>query len=441
MMPNRRLGMKRVAELALIVAVAGFATAVLISCEYFDPLDPLSRGPRDSESTNMWTKFIISSIEGTGNGDDAATCIQQTKDQGFIITGYMQSKVGTDYNVWLVKTDSHGNEEWDMTYGGGGNDRAFYVEQTSDEGYIVVGYKEFDRGGGAWDADLWLFKVKPDAQGPGVMDWERLYGESGIDEEGYCVRCTDDGGYIITGSKVDSGAGFDCLWLIKTDAAGNLDPAWNSNPNTFWGTATTYGACVSQTEPDNGYIAAGASYLDTSHDAYLIKTDGAGSLSPMWATNPLAFGAADEPDYAYYVQQTFDGGYILAGETRSFGAAGMDALVIKLDAYGNLDSQWETNPKTFHSPNDSGGHDRANCIQQASDGGYVLAGMTHGNDQDAWLVKMDASGNMLWEKYFGGDGHDEASSVRETVDGGYILAGMTNSYPGGFNMYLAYYKP
>lgn len=420
----------------MVVALASLTAVALISCEYFDPFDPLSRGPREPESTITWTRVITPSLGGAPAGDEAGMCVQQTKDGGFIIAGYMQSRVGANYDVWLVKTDSFGNVEWDEGYGGEGNDRAFYVEQTPDEGYIVVGYKQFDRGGGTWDADLWLFKVKPDDQGQGEMAWEQVYGDSGTDEEGACVRPTDDGGYIITGQKMDTDVGFECLWLIKTDAAGNLDPAWDPNPKIFWGTATTFGDCVSQTEPDEGYVVVGAS----SNDAYLIKTDDAGILDPAWAANPQAFGTPDEPDFAYYVQQTSDGGYILAGETRSFGAAGMDALVIKLDASGNMDSQWE-NPKTFHIANDTAGDDRANCIQQTSDRGYILAGMTHYQDQDVWLVKMDAFGNMLWDECFGGAGHDEAKSVRETDDGGYILAGLTNSYPGGFNLYLVFYKP
>lgn len=441
MKPNRWLGANRVVGIVLVVALASLTAVALTSCEYFDPLDPLSRGPGEHDSTTTWTRVITPSLSSGGNGDEAGMCVQQTEDNGFIIAGYMQSRVGANYDVWLVKTDSLGYVEWDVRYGEGGNDKAFYVEQTPDGGYIVVGFKGFDRGGGAWDADLWLFKIKPDDQGQGEMDWEQVYGDSGTDEEGACVRCTDDGGYIITGRKMDSVLDYDRLWLIKTDAAGNLDPSWDPNPKLFGGSATTFGECVSRTEPDEGYVVAGASWLDNSDNAYIIKTDDAGNLDPAWATNPQAFGTPDEPDFAYYVQQTSDGGYILAGETRSFGAAGMDALVIKLDASGNLDNQWAGNPQSLHNAPDDNGDDRASCIQQTSDGGYILAGMTHFNDQDAWLVKMDAFGNMLWNECFGGEGHDEAKSVRETDDGGYILAGLTNSYPGSFNLYLVYYKP
>ena len=445
MMPNRRLGMKRVAELALIVAVAGFAAAVLISCEYFDPLDPLSRGPRQPDPTVTWEQVFGGAIS-----DDAGMCIQQTEDGGFIIAGYMEPQpvagIDTQTDVWLVKTDSLGDVEWQDHYGGAGYDRGYYVEQTADRGYIVVGSREFDRGGGSWDADLWLFKIKPDHLGEGEIDWEQVYGDSGTDEEGSCVRRTADGRYIITGTKMDSGLGHECLWLLKTDDWGVLDTNWATNPQSFWETSATYGECVIETFSDlgdvTGYIAVGNTATGTAEDAYLVKTDALGVIDSDWTDNPRTFGFADEPDFAYFVQQTSDGGYILTGKTRSFNAACFDALLIKLDASGELDPLWGgENPKTIQVPGDDGFDERANCVQQTSDGGYILTGTSHFRDQDAWLVKTDAFGNMEWEEYFGDQGYDEMISVRETDDGGYIMAGLTSSFYGGFNLYLVYYRP
>ena len=430
-----------VRRFALTVVLAGLAALALICCEYFDPMDPLARGPREPDANGPWERVIEpAQAEGGSNGDDHGMCVQQTSDQGFIVAGYSQWKVDDDFDLWLVKTDSRGNLEWDQTYGGGGDDRGCYVEQTSDGGYIVVGYREFDRGGGLKDSDLWLIKIKPDAQGEGVIDWERTYGASGTDEEGYCVRCTADGGYIITGYTTNVGTGGTDLWLIKTNAEGSEE--WT---RSYGGSFSYFGWCVSQTLPDLGYVAAGVFCTATAENAGVIKTDAAGNLDSAWNPNPnpREFGTEEEPDYAYCVRQTSDGGYILAGETRSFDAINMDALVIKLDALGSLDQDWTTNPLALHNPFDggSGSLDRANCVEQTSDGGYVLAGTTHYFDQDAWLVKMDSHGSVEWEKYFGESRFEEAASVRQTSDGGYILAGSTNSYAGGFNLYLVYYKP
>lgn len=436
MKPNRGSGSAKAAEIVLRAVLAALTAAGSISCEYFDPMDPLSREPREQDSAITWERVIKPSLGSAGNGDDLGMCAQQTADGGFIIAGSMEPDVDKNSDVWLVKTDSFGNVLWDETYGGGEVDRGYYVEQTADRGYIVVGFKGFDRGGGSSDIDLWLIKVKPDDQGEGDIEWQCLFGEIGTNEMGVCVRCSDDGGYIITGEKVSQTTGYVELWLLKTDGAGSLE--WEKS---FAGSASAYGECVSQTMPDLGYVAVGVLWSDSSDNAYLIKTDPDGNIDAAWDPNPKEFGTPDESDGAFYVQQTSDGGYILAGETASFGAASFDALLVKLDASGNLDAQWEENPKSLRRPLEPEYDERAKCVQQTSDGGYVFTGTAHLRDQDAWLVKTDAAGNLQWDRCFGQGGYEEAESVRETTDGGYILAGRSNSETGGFNLYLVYYKP
>ncbi len=436
MKPNRRSSSVKAAGIVLRAALAVLTAAGSIACEYFDPMDPLSREPRKPDSTVTWERVIKPSLGSAGNGDDVGMCIQQTVDGGYIIAGSMEPDVDQNSDVWLVKTDSFGNMVWDETYGDGEVDKGCYVEQTADRGYIVAGFKGIDRGGGSSDNDLWLIKVKPDDQGEGDIEWQYPFGKNGTDEMGACVRCTDDGGYIITGDKVNETTGYVELWLLKTDGAGTLE--WEQ---PFAGSPSAYGECVSQTMPDLGYVAAGVSWSNSSENAYLIKADPDGNIDAAWDPNPKEFGTPGEQDGACYVQQTSDGGYILAGETGSYGASAIDALLVKLDASGNLDTQWEENPKSLRRPLEPGAHERANCVQQTSDGGYVFTGTAHFRDQDVWLVKTDAAGNLQWDRCFGEGGYEEAESVRETTDGGYILAGRSNSETGGFNLYLVYYKP
>jgi hypothetical protein len=318
--------------------------------------------------------------------------VQQTKDGGYIAAG---APDGSE-NLYLVKVDSAGNMQWNMTCPGA----ASSVEQTSDGGYIVGGATNPFH---SYPNDFLLMKT----DSTGNLQWNKTYGGAGR-SEAYSVEQTSDGGYILAGATDLFGAtGYD-MWLVKTDVAGNVE--WNKTYGGTFGGGWAYS--VQQTS-DGGYIIAGQGFQ-------LVKTDAAGNVE--W---DKTYGIYS--DTAYSVQQTSDGGYIVAGQEFSFVADNSCFYVVKTDSSGNL--QWNS---TY-----GGTPGIAYSVQQTSDGGYVIAGAVSGS---AWLVKTDSAGNVQWSESCGtkaGSGY--ADSVEQTSDGGYILAGAISPVPLNFHVPSPYY--
>ena len=348
-----------------------------------------------------------------GSSADVGYSIQQTTDGGYIIAGTTWSYGAGIYNVYLVKTDTNGNESWSQTFGGSSYDGGYSVQQTTDGGYIITGYTDSYSTG---YIDVYL--IKTDANGN--ESWYNTFGGSDNDE-GKSVQQTSDGGYIIAGYTDSYGAGYTDVYLIKTDANGN--ESWYK---TFGGSDFDTGCSVQQTS-DGGYIITGytQSYGAGSGNVYLIKTDPNGN--ELW--NRTFGGSAY--DTGHSVQQTSDGGYIIAGSTPSYGAGNNDVYLIKTYANGN--EQWS---QTFGGS----GYDCGYSVQQTSDSGYIIAGGTSSygaGSGDVYLIKTDGSGNEQWNQTFGGSDGESSYSVQQTSDGGYIIAGTTSSYgAGGADVYL-----
>jgi hypothetical protein len=340
-----------------------------------------------------------------GSEDDSGSSVQQTSDGGFILVGTTTSFGAGGFDVWLIKTDADGNKLWEKTFGGIRDDRGHSVQQTSDGGFILLGWTEsFD----AREADVWL--IKTDASGN--IEWDRTFGGSDRDK-GSSVQQTSDGGFILVGYTESFGAGWADVWLIKTDADGNK--LWEK---TFGGSGLDSGSSVQQTS-DGGFIIVGytTSFGAGGFDVWLIKTDADGNK--LWEKT---FGGSRR-DWGSSVQQTSDGGFIIVGYTTSFGAG--DVWLIKTDANGN--KQWD---RTFGGSD----WDEGWSVQQTSDGGFIIVGWTWSfgaGGPDVWLIKTDANGNKQWDRTFGGSDWDWGFSVQQTSDGGFIIVGSTESFGAG----------
>jgi len=340
-----------------------------------------------------------------GSDEDCGSSVSQTVDGGYVVAGYTGS-FGPSFDVYLVKTDASGDTIWTRTFGGASDDRAYSVAQTADDGYVVAGYTA------SFGAGFDVYLVKTDASGDTI--WTRTYG--GVSGDfGYGVAQTVDGGFVIVGNTQSFGVGSDDIYLVKTDASG--DTMWT---RTFGGTDSDRGLSVVQAA-DSGYVITGCTRSSGAgnYDVWLIKTDASGDT--FWTRT---YGGSGD-DEGLSVKQAADGGYIIVGITESFGAGDYDVWLIKTDASG--DTMWT---RTFGSVS----VDVGRSVSSTADGGYIIAGETESFGAgwtDVWLIKTDASGDTIWTRTYGGTDSDEGRSGVQTADGGYAVTGLTESLGAG----------
>ena len=252
----------------------------------------------DSNGTEEWNKTI------GGSDPDLGYSVQQTTDGGYIITGHTSSFGNGKSDVWLVKTDSDGTEEWNKTFGGSDDDVGYSVKQTTDGGYIITGNTTIWRYQGSSKHEILL--IKTDSQG--TEEWSKTFGGNHRDS-GHSVQQTIDGGYIITGQITNQPSqhtqSSENVGLIKTNSQG--DEEWSKY---FGGNHYDGGKSVQQTT-DGGFIITGFNQSYGLGGVFLVKTDSNGNEE--WNTTL----GNNNFDIGYSVQQTTDGGYIITGKVES----------------------------------------------------------------------------------------------------------------------------
>ncbi|MEI6091365.1 MAG: choice-of-anchor D domain-containing protein [bacterium] len=393
-------------------------------------------GQIDSTPSIEWQRTI------GGSSVDYSHSIQQAKDGGYIIAGSSSSLDGEVcggkgvLDDWIVKLNPLGFLEWQFTWGGSSCDEAKSIKQTIDGGFIIAGYSfsiDGDIIGNKGEADYCIIKLDQS----GKIQWQKNIGGSAYDKA-TDIQQTSDLGYIIVGftrshdGDLDTNYGIEDAWIVKLDQMGAIE--WQKS---IGGSQYDWARSVEQTN-DGGFIIAGSTNSADGdikenkgkEDAWIIKLNQFGSIE--W--QKTMGGSKD--DAINSIHQTFDKGYIIAGMTRSNDNdvngfnGGDDSWVVKLNQIGDI--EWQ---KTM------GGYsrDQANSVQQTSDSGYIVAGYyssSNGNircpqyNYNYWIFKLNQKGTLEWQKILGGSLSDQASCIQQTYDGGYIVLGNSESSDG-----------
>ncbi|SMC90202.1 Ig-like domain-containing protein, partial [Moheibacter sediminis] len=341
--------------------------------------------------------------------------------------------------------------QWAKTYGGSDMEIGYEIIQTADGGYISIGYTNSDDGditeNKGW-ADLWV--VKTDAAG--TIEWQKTYGGSQSDV-GASLKQTPDGGYIIGGS-IQSGDGDisdyngelgfgEDFWIVKISSTGEIE--WENNYGGNYPDILT----DLQLTTDGGYIAIGNTMSKSGdvvggygtegnffQEGWVVKIDAQGDIE--WQR---PYGGYEGFVQFSNIQQTTDGGYIIGGDA-GYGFdgdfpetnGGSDFWALKISSVGEI--EWS---KVYGGSSE----DYAGKITQTSDGGYIFVGGVYSNDGDveggygngngdAWILKLNNTGELEWKNTIGGAGGDGARIAYETADNHFVIGGGTSSSDGDF---------
>jgi len=406
-----------------------------------------------------------------GNKMEWLTCFQKTNDGGFILAGGSQSgisgdksqanwdSIGQTHDYWIVKIDSVGNKLWDRNFGGTKRDELYSLEQTTDGGYLLGGRSKSGINGNKseanWDTtentdDFWIVKINS----AGIKQWDKVYGGTKFDGL-TSLKQTKDGGFIlgglseseVSGNKTQPCQGYNDFWIVKIDSLGNK--LWDK---TFGGTLGD-GIIALEITIDGGFILGGRSNSGIGGDKtqplwggngdidfWVVRTDSLGNK--IWDKD---FGGTEIESFDDIIT-TSDGSFVMGGISKSgisgdktqplWGGNGdFDYWILKVDSSGN--KLWDKDFGGVLSEEDFG------SVSHTSDGGYMFAGTSYspisGNkteynvgQEQVWVVKTDSMGNIIWDKTIWNLGHDEEGLALQTTDKCFVIATYSSADSGGY---------
>ena len=316
---------------------------------------------------------------------------------GYVFTGVFQGAAGLDAS--LVKVEEDGTVEWRRRFYDSENAFSYSVAETDDGGYVLVGSKR----SGEEANDGWVLRV--DAEGR--EQWRRSFGGDGADRFATVVTTTD-GGYLAVGKTGSFSIEGEDVWTVKLDGDGNEQ--WQ---RTHGGAANYSAEDVVRTD-DGGYLVGGLTEPSGggNRDAWLLKLDDVGRQ--QWERSH----GGTASDGMNSVVATADGGYAFAGFTRSYGNGDSDAWLVKVDDQGR--QQWR---ETYGGSR----HETAYSGIVSTGGGFLLAGTSNSDgNRDAWVASVDDEGGLRWEGTYGSPESDGLLSIVEAPDGGYVFSGWTD---------------
>jgi hypothetical protein len=358
-------------------------------------------GTAPSWAAGTWAQHL-----GAG-GVDVLGALAPTADGGMLMAGYTDSSGAGMADGWVVRLDVAGRVRWSTVIGGSANDSFYSVQPTADGGAICAG----DTLSVDSDGDGWIAMLDRD----GEVVWQKLYGGDRSDSL-RSIQRTGDGGYVVAGYTQSYGmAGSVDAWVLKLDQDGAIQ--WQRT----YGGSNYDDAFAITLAPSGGYAVCGEgnSFGDVDGEVWCLRLEGDGEL--VWQK---AIGGASA-DLADDLVAVSGGGYVIAAETFSFGAGNFDLWALKLDDSGEL--VWQ------QAIGGAQEEDIGTVAATAGQGVVLTSGTTSfgAGQSDAWLLRLDGAGGLVWQRTYGGAGRESGYAVAALDDGRIVTAGFTDTYGAG----------